>query len=107
LDSYEGLGLYIALSRFAPIGIYGEERRAWGPHGGYGGAPTIDNVYCISPSWESVAADVASLMREHGIYMPPIDELSRPITINLPQLLRDNANRGQSLIFHLIFNDLY
>lgn len=29
-ESFEGLGLYVALCRLAPIGIYGEERRAWG-----------------------------------------------------------------------------
>ena len=107
-ESFEGLGLYVSLCRFAPIGIYGEERRAWGPTGGYASFPTPDNMYCVSdPNWQAIAEDVRTLMENHSVYLPTVDELARPIGFPLPQMFRDNANQGRSIVFDILFNDLY
>ena len=108
LDSFNEWGLYIALSRFAPIGIYGEEHRAWGPRGGHGGGPGLNNAYVVSNAeWQRVSESVRDLMVAHGIYLPTQEELERPLGFELPRTFRDNANLGQSLNFHVLFNDLY
>lgn len=117
-ESFEGLGLYVALCRFAPIGIYGEERRAWGlakksttglPWGdGYAGFPSLENVYRVSdPELSEAAKQVQGLMLDHNVYLPPIEELAEPITFAIPKLFSDNANLGKDVAFDILFNDLY
>lgn len=92
-----GRGLYVAVSRFAPIGIYGEAN-----------SPTSDNAYRVSsPDWIQIAENVETLMKSHEVYMPTIDELKAPITFPLPQIFSDNANLGKSIVFDILFNDLY
>ena len=107
-DTFDDWGLYVALCRFAPVGIYGEEHRKWGPTGGHGGGPGLNNAYVVSNAdWQPVAATARKLMVDHGVYLPTREEMERPLNFELPKLFRDNANCGQSVNFHVLFNDLY
>ena len=107
-DHFDDWGLYVALCRFAPVGIYGEEHRKWGPTGGHGGGPGLNNAYVVSSAdWQPVAKTVRKLMVDHGVYLPTREEMERPLNFELPKLFRDNANCGQSVNFHVLFNDLY
>jgi len=107
-EYYEGLGLYVALSRFAPIGIYGEERRAWRANGGYAGRPDLQNAFCVSdPDWRRIAMQVHQLLEGHSVYVPTIAELARPVDFALPEVFMRSANLGTSQVFDIIFNDLY
>lgn len=107
-DRFDDWGIYVALSRFAPIGIYGKEHRKWGPTGGHSGFPNLNNVYVVSGAdWQPVADSVRKLMVDHGVYLPTKEEMERPLNFELPKLFRDNANCGHSVNFDVLFNDLY
>ena len=76
-------GFTSRLCRFAPVGeIYGEEHRKWGPTGGHGGGPGLNNAYLVSNAdWQPVAETVRKLMVDHGVYLPTREEMERPLEL--------------------------
>jgi hypothetical protein len=107
-DRFDDWGIYVALSRFAPIGICGKEHRKWEPTGGHSCFPIPNNVYVDSgPDWQPVADSVRKLMNDHGVYLPTKEEIQRPLNFELPKMFRDNPNCGHSMNFDVLFNDFY
>ena len=93
--------LAVSCCRFAPIAIFSGRPSSQGDH-------QLSQVYHVpDPSWAATATSIRSLMNQHDVYMPTIEELLRPISFDLPESFIRNANCGQSINYHILFNDFY
>ena len=99
-----GTGIHVALSRFAPIGIYCKGRRTEKA----GSGPNLKSLYSIPDlSFRDAEIAIVEALGEAQIYLPSEAELSRPIDFDIPDLFRSNANLGCSAYFDVLINDLY